>query len=342
VLDRYRGRSGGPPTWAGVGGTGEAADHRDVFYCYRLLLGREPDAGGWKSHLSWLANEGPSHQNLVRGFLASAEFGERGLLAPLATRPHTVVDIGEFRIHVAPDDPDLGGGIAKSRAYESHVAAAMRPYLRPGGVFIDIGASIGYFSLLAASRVGPTGRVLSFEPNPYSQKLLLLSRRLNGFENIELHPFALAERRGFLGYTSEGSNGQVGPLGADPAAVLAGQLVYATTLDEALPSLARADALKIDVEGAEHLALSGGRATIERCRPVIFTEVAPDDLKAVSGVSVGDYLRLLTGHGYDLSVIASVGELVARGRDVDGVVRMIGQSGRHHVDVLAVPAGRSQ
>src|SRR3989304_509633 len=60
--------------------------------------------------------------------------------------------------------------IARTQRYEPQLSALFRKYLRPGDIFMDIGANIGYFTLLAASCVGPAGHVHSFEPNPETFK----------------------------------------------------------------------------------------------------------------------------------------------------------------------------
>ena len=64
----------------------------------------------------------------------------------------------------------------------------MRPLLRPGMVVLDVGANIGYYSLLAAARVGPTGQVIAFEPGAANTALIQKSAQANGFSNIAVWP----------------------------------------------------------------------------------------------------------------------------------------------------------
>jgi FkbM family methyltransferase len=86
--------------------------------------------------------------------------------------------------------------IEPRRTLRAATVALFRQYLRPGDTFIDIGANIGYFSLLAASRVGSTGQVHSFEPNPETFKGLQHNVVLNGFKQIVLNNVAISNAAG--------------------------------------------------------------------------------------------------------------------------------------------------
>src|SRR5687768_1033712 len=89
--------------------------------------------------------------------------------------------LGRFRRYVDVKDGLFGGWIAAEGRYEEHLTAALVAALRPGDTFLDLGANMGYFTMLAASLVGPGGRVLAFEPRHDNVALLHLSARENGF-----------------------------------------------------------------------------------------------------------------------------------------------------------------
>lgn len=147
--------------------------------------------------------------------------------------------------------------------------------LKPGGYFLDIGANAGVYSLCAAQRYAELGggRVLAFEPNPQIAATLRRNIRFNGFEHIiEVMPFALSDSPGELEFFVDASNqGQSGfdrglpdspgHEGARRGALRAGEriAVPCRTLGDVLNGLGlhAADALKIDVEGAEDLVLAG-------------------------------------------------------------------------------------
>jgi FkbM family methyltransferase len=186
--------------------------------------------------------------------------------------------------------------------YEPVETAFIEGFLKPGMAFIDIGANIGWYSVLAAKRVGPQGRVYSFEPRPDTCGALRKSLAENGFDHARVSQLALSDSPGRLIVASQGNSpGGTWLLTTEAlnAAFPASAYRYdveVARLDD-LP-IERCDLLKIDVEGAEYRALSGARQTLSRLKPVILSEVNPSVLKAVSGVSVAEYLALLFDIGY--------------------------------------------
>ena len=88
----------------------------------------------------------------------------------------------------------------------------MRQVLGAGGTFVDAGANIGWFSLLGASLVGPTGHVVAIEPNPLNVALLRQSARDNGFDNVDVMVVALSDEGGVVALETDGSNGRVIPI----------------------------------------------------------------------------------------------------------------------------------
>ena len=113
-------------------------------------------------------------------------------------------------------DYAVGHTIARTGNYAGEVSAALREQLAAGATFVDIGANIGWFSLLAASVVGPAGRVIAIEPNPNNVALLQHSAKDNSFDNIEVLPVAIADRAGAVALETDGSNGRVIPIDGPP------------------------------------------------------------------------------------------------------------------------------
>ena len=155
--------------------------------------------------------------------------------------------------------------------------------LKPGDVFVDVGANIGYFSIVAASAVGPKGRVHSFEPDPKNFELLGLNRRLNGLDHIVCHRLALADQpRKTLLYRSTVNRGshslRPGPDLTD------GIEVSVTTLGRALHrETTPIRLIKIDVQGTDLWVLKGvGRLLDGRsAKPMIVLEFSPKDNNAL-------------------------------------------------------------
>ena len=187
--------------------------------------------------------------------------------------------------------------VIRSGAYERHLLAFFKAFVRPGMHVIDAGANIGFYTLLSASLAGPLGRVWSFEPNPENARLVLASAAHNGFRNIELHPVALGNRRGHAEFTpAMGSNGGLSDAAHRNVLHPACRIVPIARLDDFVPP--RADLLKMDVEGAEGMLLEGARASIERCRPVIVSEFSAEMLQRISGWQGADFIRCIVDMDY--------------------------------------------
>ena len=155
--------------------------------------------------------------------------------------------------------PGLRSGSLRAASHEG-----VRAVLRPGMTVVDVGANLGYYSLLASRLVGTSGRVIALEPNSENCRLLLSSLRLNGSTNVELLPVAADVATGWAYYSTHvGSNGGLidgGDLLAHP-----GVVVPTFRLDELVSG--RVDFLKMDVEGAEGRVVRGATGIIERDRP---------------------------------------------------------------------------
>jgi FkbM family methyltransferase len=160
---------------------------------------------------------------------------------------------------------------------------------------VDVGANLGYFSLLASKLVGAEGRVVALEPNSENCRLLLSSLRLGAISNVELFPVAAAEAPGWAYYaTHVGSNGGL----VDDGDLLSrfGNVVPTFRLDDLVRG--KVDLLKMDVEGAEGRVVQGATRVIEKDRPIVTTELKEEMLQRVSGRSVADYLGYFGDLGY--------------------------------------------
>ncbi len=241
-----------------------------------------------------------------------------------------------FSIYTSGDDVAVGKHV-RANAYERGVTSTFCRYIKQGMGVIDVGANIGYFTMLAASLVGPKGYVLAVEPNPDNVRMLEGSRRANGFKQIDLAHAAAWSKVGLLAFNPSYSNGVTHAIEGDIAALLTSQIVPCFTLSMMTPRDRRIDLIKIDVEGAEYAALVGARDVLTRDRPMIVSEFSPEQLKAVSGVGGEEYLRFLIDIGYRLSVIRESGDLIEHGSDIGSVIAAYVESGTDHIDILATP-----
>ncbi|HTB58381.1 MAG TPA: FkbM family methyltransferase [Polyangia bacterium] len=167
--------------------------------------------------------------------------------------------------------------------FEISETRLVQAFLQPGMTFLDVGAHIGYYTLIAARLVGDAGHVHSFEPGKEMRAHLEANVARNGLRNVEIHPQALAERTGEVGfYPSElASNQGISSIIASGDGRAAPVTVPSFSLDDFAASLGgrRIDFLKMDIEGAELQVIRGGRRLLgeKEAPPMIFEahELAP-------------------------------------------------------------------
>jgi FkbM family methyltransferase len=242
-----------------------------------------------------------SEVSTIRRMLGSIEH-------QLAPTPFTVqinrdevvpCSVGEVELLCDPADGALTPGLLSGR-YEPHLTAVFERYCQPGMTVIDVGASLGYYSLLASHLVGGSGHVFAIEPNSEDCRLLLASLRYQGVTNVELLPVAVDEARGWACYTSHiGANGGL----TDPDDLLAspGTVVPTFRLDDLVGG--PVGLLKMDVEGAEGRVVGGATRLLEHNRPVVTTELSEEMLHRVSDTSLEDYLGYFENLGYSVCVL---------------------------------------
>jgi len=187
-------------------------------------------------------------------------------------------------------------------SYEPEVTSAISSVLESGHTFFDVGANLGYYTLLASTKVGSDGSVHAFEPAPAQFKHLNLNMRVNRATNIILNNVALAETAGEREMLlSLGWNQGIHSFAATEGPATSTR-VSCATLDEYVVAngIRRIDAMKLDVEGAELLILRGSVETLRSLAvPVIFFETCEHHARkfGYSTVEVKYFLRQL---GYEI------------------------------------------
>lgn len=190
---------------------------------------------------------------------------------------------------------------------ELPVQEAVRDSLAPGGVFYDVGANVGFFSLLAARIVGERGAVYAFEPLAHVAAEARANAARNRLANVAVVEVAVGDRDGSaqLVVTRHPGGATLSP--ADVGGDAVGTVTVRTVrLDDlvAAGTLRPPDAVKIDVEGVEAEVIEGLRRTIADHHPVIVCEV-----DAATGERVAEKVRgiseLLAGLGCDVRPLPS-------------------------------------
>lgn len=153
-------------------------------------------------------------------------------------------------------------------SYELRKRLAFEREISPGSVIYDIGANVGYFSLLASELTGHDGKVYAFEPLPRNIEFLRKHVTLNRMVNIEVIEAAVSDQGGEASFDL-GASSAMGHL-ADSGEIS----VRMVNLDEMFDAgeLQPPDYVKVDVEGAEYAVLQGARKLLETYQPVLFLD----------------------------------------------------------------------
>lgn len=221
-------------------------------------------------------------------------------------RKSRLVDLGDFSLFVMPNDY-IGNSILETKSYEPHVTRQIREILRDDDVFLDLGANVGFFSMLASSICKTGGKVIAFEPNPRNVQLIYQSMHHRNVSNVFVYPYAASDSTGILRFMTVGSNGGiVTPHAQGQRHVL---LVQSVVVDDILRFEPRIDLIKMDIEAHEPAALRGMLRLIEKHRPKIITEFHPWAMRLNNVDPPEEYLRQILGIGYRISIILPSGEL---------------------------------
>jgi FkbM family methyltransferase len=210
-----------------------------------------------------------------------------------------------FRLNLVDS---VGSHVFLTGMCESGITELMLTLLRPGDTFIDVGANIGYHSLLAARLVGPHGSVLSVEPAPHLREALehnlALNQELAALRNITVLPYCASDQRGTV-VQSVLTEGYSGETTLRPLSGAHTMSVEARTLDEMLTEadLSRCHLVKMDIEGAEYLAINGMKRTLDRYPAIsLMTEVDDRYLREL-GSSARQLIDWFASRGYSGYVI---------------------------------------
>lgn len=213
-----------------------------------------------------------------------------------------------FLMHLDREDKLISATIAATGEWEPEVAAAIREWIerlqnenagRGQIKFLDIGAYIGYFSLLAAN-LG--AQVLAIEPNPKCFELLDRSLKENQLE-IMFRPEAISNTRGAFTLNTQAVQNKGESFLVLPNEA-GGPMVQVDRLKNVLSPLWQPDIIKVDIEGEEWNAIQGSPEIFENAKVVIF-EYSPKQLKRNSQME--DPERMMTWfweHGFELRMLS--------------------------------------
>ena len=193
---------------------------------------------------------------------------------------------GKYTFYYLPDDKYVGQRIALEK-YEPYETELILRQTKAGNVAVDVGANIGYYTVLLADKVGVTGKVYAFEPDEINFEILKKNVEANKLENVVLVKAAVSDKKGvnYL-YKSKDNYGDhkliKNPLVDKSTSSLkkGGSLrekVKIVKLDDFVKE--KVNLMKIDTQGWEPMVFEGARKIIERDKPIIFFEYSPVSYK---------------------------------------------------------------
>jgi FkbM family methyltransferase len=195
------------------------------------------------------------------------------------------------------------GRLMWTGCYEPELVLLLTEVLDPAMVFVDVGAQVGYFSIVAAALVGEHGAVHAFEPDPGSFRRLIRNSR--AYSWVKTHNCVVTNSVGEIPFyrspvPGESGWGAIFNADAERPRISA----QACTLDGWMSDerIEKIDFLKVDVEGAECRVLEGAQAAIAKTRPIMWVEANAVCLSR-DGKSVSLLVRVLEGWGYAVRAV---------------------------------------
>jgi FkbM family methyltransferase len=243
------------------------------------------------------------NQDHIRSLCANAYLGDGDSLCWV---------LGRFKMFVDTRDIGLSSHLLLDGYWEMWLTEALSGVLEKGATAVDIGANLGYFSLVMADMVGPSGTVHAFEPNPAIADRLTRTCDINGYrERVTVHRDPLGAEEGLAVHLivpeHEPKNAYIVPWTDDPRAV-----PLTTRRFDSYPELMDAGVIKIDAEAAEQNIWRGMTARLDRrdAPLIIFMEFA-----SIRYEQPGAFLEEIEARGFSLAEVTMLDGIVPRTRE---------------------------
>lgn len=204
------------------------------------------------------------------------------------------------KMYVDGRDKNIVPDLLSKGAYEPFETELFKKSLKKGEVVLDIGAHIGYYTLIAAKIVGDEGKVFAFEPAPDNYALLEKNVNVNGYRNVILEQKATSDKTGKLKLYLTGNNTAMHRIYPSRYSVNSIEIDTIRLDDYFEDYSGKIDMIKIDVEGAEWSVFQGMPQILQKNRKLrIFTEFNPGSIREFGG-KPEEYLKLFLDQGFKL------------------------------------------
>lgn len=168
-----------------------------------------------------------------------------------------------------------------------------RRYLRPNDVVIDVGANIGFFTLISSTLVGKSGKIYAFEPHPRIYKYLQGNLALNRVENVYTFNLALGNENGTVKFSDKNGDDRNSVVADDSGITVPARRLADVGIENSCVAL-----LKIDVEGYEKFVIEGAGNLLQKVQCIYFE--ALDKHFSKFGYKLADLLKILINHGFQI------------------------------------------
>jgi FkbM family methyltransferase len=190
-------------------------------------------------------------------------------------------------------------------SYERETVLLFQKLLQPGMTVVDLGASIGFYSLLAASKVGSNGHVYSFEPQVWNCVALRKSVRINRLTNVYVVEKAVSNNSGSAIFYFVEQGDCEGSLYQSTENRSQSSIVETVALDDFFSQCTKVDIIKMDIEGGELLALQGAKQLILRSENLkLIIEFCPPNLLA-AGIKPEELIKTIYSLGFSKIFVIS-------------------------------------
>lgn len=213
------------------------------------------------------------------------------------------VQVGDHKMYLDKQDSLW---LSINGIYEKFETELVKQEIKKGDVVLDVGANIGYFTLIFAKLVGNNGKVFAFEPDPTNFEILKKNIELNGYKNVELVQKALSDKNQKVALIIDQQNTAGNHLNLESEINENSIQIDAITADDYFKKFEqKINFIKIDVEGAETMVLKGMVNTLNKNNILkLMVEYNPDAIMNM-GLEPKSYLELLVKNGFGIFDIDS-------------------------------------